>query len=144
MTDRLNGATLKTVLGGLGISPGWFACHSGCTMRTVVRWFDANEISPTVTEMVQEIEQLTVDEMLRMVQEAEEQRTEGDEYTPVKLRTYRTDQVYDEEMGAKKKLCVVCGKLHEVSLPASWHRQLTFRVLEHFRAQGVPVKVVYK
>jgi hypothetical protein len=44
----------------------------------------------------------------------------------VVLRTYRTD----DEFGDKQ-------------WPASWHRMLVFRVLEHFKAQGNTVIVEY-
>jgi hypothetical protein len=47
---------------------------------------------------------------------------------PVTLRTYRTDEEF----------------VNARNLPASWHRALTFRVLDHLRASGVRVEIEYR
>lgn len=121
-TTTLNGPELKVTLNGLGLSPAWFAQRMGVTMRTVVRWFDGDRIPPKVAAELEQLCECTYDEMRRMVAEVESSADET-----VTLGTYRTD----EEFGDKK-------------WPASWHRMLTFRVAEHFRAQGSTVKVQYR
>lgn len=88
-------------------------------MRTVVRWFDGDEVSQDVEELVDELSNLTVQEMHKMVERAPDS---GE----VILLTYRTDKEFKSKW------------------PAAWHRSLTFRVLDHFRAEGRPVKVEYR
>lgn len=115
----MTGAEFKTSLGALGLPPSWFADRMGVTMRTVVRWFDGESVSPRVAAELEKLSELTILEMSDMVMCA------GDD-NPVTLRTYRVDSEIDGDM------------------PAEWHRALTFRVMEHFRAQGKTVTVEYQ
>lgn len=117
----MTGAELKVALGGLGLPPSWFADRCHVTMRTVVRWFDGEGVSPEITAEVIKLEERTLAEMQKMVA-AVEPDVDGD----IVLRTYRTDEEY-----------------HNKTWPASWHRQLTFRLREHFEAQGNIVVVEY-
>lgn len=121
-TVALTGPMLKVTLNGLGLSPNWFAKRMGVTMRTVVRWFDGDKIPSKVTSEIDSLCERTVDEMRTMVDE-----TSADEDGHVTLRTYRTDEEF-----------------RDPEWPASWHRMLTFRVMEHFRAQGNTVSVEYR
>ena len=121
-TTTMTGALLKVTLNGLGVAPSWFAERMGVTMRTVVRWFDGDPIPATVAPELEQLCERTVDEMRNMVE-----ATEPDDDGTVVLRTYRTDQRFGSE-----------------EWPASWHRMLTFRVAEHFRAQGNTVVVEYR
>lgn len=115
----LTGSELKVMLGGLGLPPSWFAKRMGVAMRTVVRWFDEDgPISPRAEDELERINTETLREMRKMVAKAD--RVKG----TVVLRTYRTDGDID-------------------GWPATWHRALTFRVLEHLRAQGRTVRVEY-
>jgi len=120
-TDLMTGATLKTTLSALGIPPSWFAKKMGVTMRTVVRWFDSDVVSGKVADQLEALEQLTLERMREMVKEAKPTKQMG----LIQLETYRTDADID-------------------GMPATWHRALTFRVMEHFRMQGKTVKVEYK
>lgn len=104
----MTGAELKTTLGGLGLTPAWFADRMNCTMRTVVRWFDSDAVSYEVVEELERVSNRTVDEMQKMIDDAV---TVADVST---LFTYRTDEEFVNPLG----------------YPASWHRQLTFRVKE--------------
>lgn len=122
-TKTLSGAELKTSLGGLGLPPSWFAEMFGVTMRTVVRWFDSAHVSDEVASELDKLAETTVDEMRKMVNKAERN---GED--PITLRTYRTDEEYTSAN----------------DWPASWHRMLTFRVMDHLRAQGHTVNVEYR
>lgn len=115
----MTGAELKTVLGGLGLPPTWFAERMHVTMRTVVRWFDGAEVSPEVSAEIDALQEIALQEMLEIV-------AEWDEKTGVvELKTFRTDKQTE-------------------GWPATWWRQITFRVKEHFEAQGRSVTVVYE
>lgn len=111
----MTGAELKVSLQGFGVSPGWFGKRCGVTMRTVVRWFDLDEIPERAVAELKLLSAETLAEMRAMI---------GADNTAI-LRTYRTD---NDIWGGH---------------PASWHRALTFRVLEHLRAQGREVRVEY-
>jgi hypothetical protein len=120
----MTGAELKTRLGGLGLPPSWFAERMGKTMRTVVRWFDGDDIAPEVAVEIDKLSDQAVAEMVKMLDAIN--TDEG----VITLKTYRTDS----EVPASRK-----GKM-----PASWHRALTFRVREHLMAQGCVVTIEYK
>lgn len=122
----MNGPELKVRLGGLGLPPSWFAERLGVTMRTVVRWFDGEDVAPLVAAEVSRLDSLTITEMRKVIEKIGDVK-EGD---TVKLTTFRTDEEFPKR-----------GKVH---WPASWHRQLSFRVLEHLEAQGAAVRVEYK
>jgi len=115
----VSGSEVKVKLEGLGLPPSWLAAKTGRTMRTIVRWFDV-PASPQVIEVLEEASQRTLDEMLTMISAV------GDDQNVV-LTTYRTDKKFVNDEG----------------WPASWHRALTFRVVEHLRAEGRTVRVEY-
>lgn len=121
MTQVISGAELKVRLGGLGLPPTWFAERVGVTMRTVVRWFDGEDVSPNVADELENVSEITLKEMHKMVEKA------NIVDNTVTLKTYRTDDEYSSRIW-----------------PASWHRALTFRLLEHFRAQDYSVHIQYK
>ena len=121
-TKTMTGAELKVRLGGLGLPPSWFAAQMKVTMRTVVRWFDGDHVSAEVAAEVDRLGEQTLDEMRAMIDAA------GDGHR-VTLSTYRTDGNVLSKHG---------------SWPATWHRSLTFRVLEHLEAQGRDVIVEYR
>lgn len=118
----ITGAELKTRLGGLGLPPTFLATRMGVTMRTVVRWFDGDGVSQEVADELQRLEAKTLEEMTRMLEEID------DTVVDATLRTYRTDEEFSNRYG----------------WPASWHRALTFRVLEHLEAQEHTVSVEYR
>jgi hypothetical protein len=120
MSEPMTGATLKTTLGALGLPPSWFADKMGVTMRTVVRWFDSDTVSEKVAGELEKLSEQTLAAMRETVGSI----TPNDG-NPVVLHTYRTDA--DTPNG----------------MPASWHRALTFRLMEHFRQQGKTVEVQY-
>lgn len=122
-TQTMSGAALKVKLQGMGLPPSWFAIRMGVTMRTVVRWFDGDDVAPEVADEVEKLSNSTLDEMRKMVAKVEK-ASNGDTVT---LKTYRTDDEFSSRIW-----------------PASWHRALTFRVLEHFEAQGYSVNIEYK
>lgn len=123
-TDTISGATLKVTLGGLGLPPSWFASRMNVTMRTVVRWFDGDDVAPNVAAELAKLSELAVESMLKMI----EKIGDVDIDDTVTLKTYRTDP---NVVGRK-------------AMPASWHRMLTFRVAEHLRAQGATVLIEYR
>jgi len=112
----MSGAELKVQLTGLGLPPSWLAEQLGVTMRTVVRWFDIDEVPASAIHEIEQVSALTLDEMRRMLSEID----------GGVVHTLRTDD--DSPDG----------------LPASWHRALTFRVLEHLHASGTDVAVAYR
>lgn len=121
-TKSLTGAELKVALSGLGLPPTWFANRVGVTMRTVVRWFDGGPIPAEVVDEVSKLSELTVAEMVKMVQAVD------DSQVPIVLQTYRVDKEFKSKQ----------------NWPAEWHRQLTFRVKEHFEAEGHNVTIEYR
>lgn len=116
----MSGASLKVHLDAMGLPPSWFAHEMSCTMRTVVRWFDLDEVSSEVAEEIQRLSERTLEEMCKMLADID------DDDEPIMLRTYRTDREFKGPW------------------PASWHRSLTFRVLDHLKAQGRTVHVEYR
>lgn len=118
----LTGARLKVTLGGLGLPPSWFADRMKVTMRTVVRWFDGDTVSPEVVAELEKLCDRTLDEMRKMLDKID------DDATDITLKTYRTDEEYSNTL----------------DYPASWHRMLTFRITEHLEAQGHSVTVEYR
>lgn len=119
-TAPMSGATFKTTLGALGLPPSWFAERMGVTMRTVVRWFDGETVSPKVAAELEKLADATLSEMSDMVDRV------GDGDDPVVLKTYRVD-----------------SEMTDNDMPAEWHRALAFRVMEHFKAQGRAVTMEY-
>jgi hypothetical protein len=122
-TKTMTGADLKTVLGGLGIPPSWFASQMNVTMRTVVRWFDGDQVSSDVIAKVEFLCDRTEKEMRKMLSGSRE----SDDGV-VTLQTYRTDDEFTSTL----------------NWPASWHRMLVFRLREHLEAQGKTVTVEYR
>jgi hypothetical protein len=123
----MTGAELKTKLEGLGLPPSWSASRMNVTMRTVVRWFDLQEVSDEVVAEVDKLLDLTVAEMQKMVAKAPESGQ-------IVLKTFRTDKEFTGKWLGRS----------EGRTPATWHRSLTFRVLDHFRSDGREVRVEYK
>lgn len=120
MGDKvMSGAELKVQLTGLGLTPVWFAQQLDITTRTVFRWFSLDRAPARAVTEIDRIAALTTTEMNRIYQAM---LADG------MLRTYRTDRNVDRQ---------AC------TLPAAWHRALTFRVLEHARSQGINVTVTY-
>lgn len=117
-TTAMSGAELKTRLGGLGLPPSWFGARVGVTMRTVVRWFDGADVAPEVAAEVEKLSAATLEEMRKMIGKLPDADT-------ITLRTHRTDKTIK-------------------NWPSSWHRALTFRVMEHLQAQGKTVNIEYK
>lgn len=123
--EVMTGAALKVTLGGLGLPPSWFAKRVGVTMRTVVRWFDGDNVPPRVATEIAALQKMTLDEMRKTVSAV------SSTDSVVRLWTYRTDKELTNSVPIK-------------GLPAAWHRALTFRVAEHLRAQGRSVTVEYR
>jgi hypothetical protein len=119
--DSLTGAALKVALSGLGLPPTWFAQRMNVTMRTVVRWFDGGPIPPEVGPELEKLSELTVAEMLKMVEAVD------DTQDPIVLKTYRVDREFKTKQG----------------WPAEWHRQLCFRVKDHFESEGRAVTIEF-
>jgi hypothetical protein len=90
-------------------------------MRTVVRWFDGTAVPPKAVEELERISERTLDEMRKVLDSV------GDA-DPVVLHTYRTDREFKNTL----------------DYPASWHRQMIFRVREHLEAEGRTVTVEYR
>jgi hypothetical protein len=113
----ISGPELKTTLTGLGLTPKWFAGRLNISMRTVVRWFDQAEVPEYAARELDLVHGLTRSEMRGVL--------ESWESTGV-VRTFRCsfDITPDHPRAG------------EYAMPASWHRALTFRVLEHLRASG--------
>lgn len=125
-TATMTGAELKTRLGGLGLPPTWFAKRMGKTMRTVVRWFDSEDVAPDVAAEIEKLSDMAIDEMRKMLDHIDESAE------TVTLKTYRTDSE------------VLTGRKSAPKMPATWHRALTFRVMEHLAADGKSVTIEYR
>lgn len=112
----ISGPELKTTLQGLGIPPSWFADRVGVTMRTVVRWFDTDAVPARAASELDKLNASTLTEMRQVLSRSQKNGV---------VRTYRTDKDLDD------------------GLPASWHRALTFRVIDHLKTHDLPVRVRY-
>lgn len=111
MSDRvMSGAELKVQLTGLGLTPAWLAEQLGIATRTVIRWCGQDRAPARAVAIMDEVNDMTTAEMNRIYQAM---LVDG------VLRTLRTDSGQPPS-----------------AMPASWHRALTFRVLEHVRANG--------
>jgi len=117
----MSGSELKVQLTGLGLSPAWLADRLKVTTRTVIRWFDIDEVPARVIAEIELMSAITSKEIDRMIHDA----THGGV-----VYTKRTDQV-------------AVGVAKRNTLPASWHRALTFRALEHVRSRGADTTVAY-
>jgi hypothetical protein len=118
----MSGSELKVQLGAMGIPPSWLAAHLKVTMRTVVRWFDSEAVSPQVVEAVELLRAFTDSEMARLRKAVDRRYSD-----PVILQTYRTDDEY----------------VNPDNMPATWHRQVVYRLMEELRAEGKAVTVQY-
>lgn len=125
MSDKtISGPELKTTLTGLGLTPKWFAGRLSISMRTVVRWFDQEKIPEYAARELEQVYSLTRTEMDNVLAEW---RTTG------AVRTFRRN-------------CDITPQHQipsECAVPASWHRALTFRVVEQLRYDGEHVVVGY-
>ena len=115
-TTTISGPELKATLQGLGIPPSWFADRVGVTMRTVVRWFDVDAVPDRAAAELATLNRRTLTEMHHVLSRSQDNGV---------VSTYRTDKDISD------------------GLPASWHRALTFRVLDHLRSNDLPVSVRY-
>lgn len=117
MTDQssMSGAELKVHMTGLGLTSQWLATRTGANVRTVLRWYDTDRVPAEAVAAIDAVTEHTTQEMTRLAHHAGP------------LRTHRTD--------------LRCSELN--TLPASWHRALTYRVLEYRRSHGVPTAVTY-
>lgn len=126
MTDRpMSGAELKVQLTGLGLSPGWLADRLKVTTRTVIRWFDVDEVPARAVAEMELMATIASQEISRIIHDAT-----------------HNGVVYTERTGQDVGGVAKCN----TPLPASWHRALTFRALEHVRENthfGNDVKVAY-
>lgn len=125
MSD-MTGAELKVQLTGLGLTPAWLAGQLGVASRTVIRWCDQD--GPVPDKAANEIERITTvtdAEVIRMIETAEAGPL-GDT-----IRTQRTD-------------ADIKGVQHLNTLPASWHRALTYRAMRMLRGDGIRVTVDYQ
>lgn len=113
---HMSGAELKVRLTGLGLTPAWLAEQLDITTRTVIRWCGQDRVPAKVVAVMDEINDMTDTEMNRIYQEM---LADG------MLRTYRRNYP-----GSGR-------------LPATWHRALTFRVLDHARRQHINCTVGY-
>lgn len=117
------GAELKSELGNLGLPPSWFAAECDVTMRSVVRWFDADHIPAYVDAKLQLLLDRARTTVNELISRWDSQRR------PVVLRTYRTDSDLDEE---------------DEEYPATWHRQITLRAAHTLRSLGHEVTTEYR
>lgn len=125
MSDKaISGPELKTTLTGLGLTPKWFAGYLNISMRTVVRWLDQERIPEYAAKELELIHAVTRTEMIDVL-------TRG--ISSGVLRTFRRNSDVTSDHGLPA----------EYSLPASWHRALTFRAVEELRARGDKITVDY-
>lgn len=117
-TQKMSGAELKVMLTGLGLTPGWLAERLNVTSRTILRWMDQDEVPAKAVAAIAEAADTTTKEIERITHIA---------YVAGFIYTHRTDD----------------GVAERNTLPATWHRHLTFRALNDLRSQGVPVTVAY-
>lgn len=118
MSDKtISGPELKTTLTGLGLTPKWFAGRLSISMRTVVRWFDQEEIPEYAVRELEQVHTLTRVEMRNVLV--------GWGATG-SVRTFRRDCDITPEHELAS----------EYAVPASWHRALAFRVVEQLRSNG--------
>jgi hypothetical protein len=113
----ISGPELKTTLTGLGLTPKWFAGRLNISMRTVVRWFDQEEIPEYAARELEQVHSLTRTEMGNVLS--------GWGVTGA-VRTFRRDCDITSEHELP----------NEYAVPASWHRALAFRVVEQLRSDG--------
>lgn len=119
MSDRvMSGAELKVQMTGLGLTSIWLATQLGVYTRTVIRWYDADQVPAKAVAEIERINAITSREMHRMIYAIGE------------------DAVFYTERSNRD-----CSELN--TLPASWHRALTFRVLEYARSRGINATVAY-
>lgn len=118
-STTISGAELKVQLTGLGLTPVWFAERLQVTPRTVVRWFGCDSIPRYAAVELDRVREATAEAMHHMISAG---RIHGTVYTQ------RTDPPGVQELN---------------TLPAAWHRALTFRVLEILRNDGRDVAVAY-
>lgn len=98
------------------MTPKWFAGHLNISMRTVVRWLDQDRIPEYAAKELTKIHSITRTEMIEVL-------TRG--FTSGVLTTFRRNSDVNAD-----------HTLAEYSLPASWHRALTFRAVEQLRSSG--------
>ena len=112
----MSGAELKVLLTGLGLTPAWLADRLGTTRRTLIRWFDLDQVPDSVLDEMERIEDYTDEQIVKMLT-----LNQG------VLHTRRTDE----------------GGSQSDPLPATWHRAATYRALQHCRASGIKTRIAY-
>lgn len=121
MTDtEMSGAELKVMLTGLGLTPAWLAEHLNVTSRTVLRWMDLDVVPAKAVTAINDVSEITNIEIGRVMRSAELSGI---------IHTRRTDK----EVGVAERN----------TLPATWHRHLTFRAANALRGSSVPFTVMY-
>lgn len=116
VSDTISGPELKTTLTGLGLTPKWFAGHLNISMRTVVRWLDQDRIPDYAAKELTRVQGITRTEMIEVL-------TRG--FASGVLTTFRRNSDITPDHAPS-----------EYSLPASWHRALTYRAVEQLRDSG--------
>lgn len=127
--QAVSGAELKVQLTGLGLTPAWFAHRLQVTTRTVIRWFHARTIPEYAALELAQLLQLANHQVREAIVNMD--RGDGRSRGPYgdlngTLRTVRTNTVQDLN-----------------TLPATWHRCITFRALWLLRNGGATVTVGY-
>lgn len=115
----MSGAELKVELTGLGLTPAWLACRLGVTHRTIIRWFDLDQVPGRAVAEVAAVGEYTDEQIRRMLT-----------FDQGILRTHRTDRTLKGGSGFDP-------------LPAAWHRSLTYRAMQHLRQSGIDTRVAY-
>lgn len=116
----MTGAELKVHLTGLGLSPLWLAERLGIATRTVIRWFDLDKVPDRAVEQIDVITAVTNEEIQRVFETAE------------RTGVVRTQRVDTDDVA-------ICN-----TLPAAWHRALTYRAILALRAGGTVFTVGYR
>lgn len=116
---KMSGAELKVRLTGLGLTPNWLADHIGVSVRTVHRWCNEPVAPYAAAAAVWMISQRSDEELGRLIEQA---------HTTGVIYTQRTDRNIPPEQAL-------------LNLPATWHRAVAFRALDHARTAGITVTV---
>lgn len=112
---ELTAAELRSLLEWMGLTRPWFAERVGVQERTVIRWCDGKAPIPenAAVELVA-LWNTAAAAITQMISGAVALEVRG----VVTLRTFRVDTHYWSDIGS-------------VEFPASWHRALTCRAMDH-------------
>lgn len=117
----MSGAELKVRMTGLGLPANWLAKQCDVYTKTVIRWYQSDRVPAKAVAEMNRISAITSREMHHMI------RDMGTEVV------FYTEYANRESEG--------CSEVN--ALPASWHRALTYRVLEYALTQNVNATVAY-